>query len=189
MNKLLIILLIISTFIFSFCKGKNVKDNQIGKKPNQNGKKPALKKIDIGIDVKVDVAKKVLIGKWKMIKPSAFYAKWKLGVPSILKFSEEDYLFTVTLKGKGKLMYKGKYQITGQKGVIFINFKRSHRAFEHDWKKAPAQEIAIVRFLDKQLKTAIINIVNPAWHMPEIDKKKNNLWTKISKEVKKLNGK
>ncbi len=189
MNKTIISILMFLSLALIQCADKNVK------KEKNTDKKTSAKKIDKpikieqGVDVKLEAAKDKIVGQWKMIKSSEFYSKWKLGTPAMLEFQENgDYSFNITLqgkgKGKGKLMYKGKYELKEDNGLIFVNFSRTHRGFENDWKSAPAKEIGIVRFLDKKMQTAIINIVNPAWHKPSLDKERNNLWTKIDKKDK-----
>jgi len=133
--------------------------------------------MEIGIDVDIETALKNLKGKWKLIKVSPKFKKFELGLPGDISFSDDNtYVFNINLLGKGKLSYKGKWELKLEHKRLVVYLSRTHRAFEGDWKEAEATETAIIRFLDNKYKKAIINVFNTSWHRPVINADFNNEW-------------
>ena len=135
-----------------------------------------------GVNVSLDAAKKAIVGRWHLVRISKWYADFGLEKPSKVVFKKDgDYEFSITLKDKGKLSYRGTWTIALVSGNIILTLKRTHRAFENDWKSSKAEEGAIVRFLNKKLDRAIIIIANVARHKLELKEEKNSYWVKIKK--------
>lgn len=174
MKTNILLAIIIISALFISCKQE---------RPQQSGTTNTQQESDdltIGIDVKTEIAAKKIIGKWEMIRVSKFYKDFDLIPPADITFNDDGtYEFNITLKSKGKLSYKGKWQLSKIGKRILINLSRTHRAFEGDWKEAPARELALIRFLNNEYNTVIINIVNPAWYQPVLKEEKNNYYKRV----------
>lgn len=134
----------------------------------------------VGIDVPLEKAKEKILGKWQLYKVSKWYKDYNLGLPASLEIKKDKtYVFHITLIGKGKLSYKGKWKILKQGKHLMILMGRTHRAFEGDWKEAAETEGGVIRFLDDKYEKIIFNIVNFSWHRSKLNEEMNNYWKKI----------